>query len=259
MRFRNLLAAISVFTACVMTLASQPNISSAPVVLVKGLLMLQLEQKDGVHIAVPEAPGHKATITFVMRDRQRYSIPFKGHSVIQMAGATGGTPVVKVPELVRMKELYADGFTPRVERSPNSVVIPWGSIAMVSTDKVTDVRYTFVRADNGEEIVAFRPRNIAESIRIDLSASGKLNSELGKARLDLGAVAEIRIEQLPAGMSGMDMYTQHFYHYFHYIDRAPNLNFDVEPRKVSAGTSYSPRVGQSFWNGTNLCGPLAIN
>ena len=62
MRFRNLLAAISVFVAVSFTslsFSAQPKTSSPPTVFVRGLLMLQLEQKDGLHITLPDAPGHK--------------------------------------------------------------------------------------------------------------------------------------------------------------------------------------------------------
>lgn len=259
MKVRHLLAAISVFTVCFMSFAGQPDAPSSPVVFVQGLLMLQLEQADGLHIAVPAAEGHIASITFVMQDGQRHSIPFKGHSVVQMTGTTASTPVVKVSDLVRMKELYGDGFRVRMERSTNSISIPWNSIAMVSTERVTNARYTFVRRDNGEEIVAFRPRNIAESIRIDLSPSGQLKSGLAKGRIDLGGVREIRIEQQPTEMSGMDAYAEHFDSYLRYIDRPAGLNFDVEPRKLSGAGTYFPHVGQSFWNGMNLCAPIAID
>lgn len=262
MRFRILLAAISVFGICLMSFAAQPDVSGSPVLFVKGLLMLQLEQKDGLHIVVPDAPGHKAAITFVMQDGQRHSIPFKGHNVIQMTGAAESTAVVKVPELIRMKELYGNNFTARVDRSPNSVTIPWSSIRMVSTEKVTDARYTFERSDNGYEIQTFRPRNIAESLRIDLSSSGKLESGLAKGHVELSQVKEIRIEQVPtgmSGMSGMDMYAYHFHHYLHYVDRFDIEKFDVQPRKVSGAVSFAPRVGHSFWFGDVLCCPVAIN
>jgi len=40
----------------------------------------------------------------------------------------------------------------------------------VTTAVVSPTRYTFVRSDNGAEIETFRPRQIAESLKFDLSS-----------------------------------------------------------------------------------------
>jgi hypothetical protein len=266
MKVRNLLAAISVFAVCLTTLrtlslAAPPEVSNSPAVFVRGLMILQMAQKDALHIVLPDAPGHKATITFVMNDGERYVIPFKGHSIIKAASdPEGSTAVVKVPELIRMKELYGDGFTPLIDRVANRIEIPWSGIRAVKTDKVTNSRYTFVRKDNGEEITSFRPRNIAESLRIELGSFESLHFNGLKREMDAADVKEIWIEQVPKDMSTSDVYPDHFHHYFHYIARAASHNFDVEPRKVSGAISRSPRVGQSFWlDWLVVCGPIRID
>ncbi|HXC62155.1 MAG TPA: hypothetical protein VNV63_05735, partial [Nitrospiria bacterium] len=228
MRFRNLLAAVSVFAAVSFTslsFSAQPEVYSPPTVFVRGLMMLQLEQKDGLHITLPDAPGHNANITFVMRDGQRRVVPFKGHNVINGSNSES-SPVVKVPELIGLKELFGNGITPKLDHAPNSVSIPWSSVRTVSTDKVSNVRYTFVRKDNGEEIQSFRPRNVAELIRIELTSFGSLDFNLAKADIDVSKVKEIWIEQVPKDMTNMDVYREHFHHYLHYIDRPASQTFD---------------------------------
>jgi len=263
MRVRILLAAISVFAVCFTTLslAAQPEVSTSPAVFVRGLMILEFAHKDALRIVLPDAPGHKATVTFVMNDGKRIVIPFKGHSTIKaVSDPEGSTPVVKAPELVRMKELYGDGFTPLIDRVADRIEIPWSGIRSVKTDKVTNSRYTFVRKDNGEEITSFRPRNIAESLRIALGSFESLNVDGLKREMDAAQVKEIWIEQVPKDMSAADVYPDHFHHYFHYIARAANQNFDVEPRKLSGAISRSPRIGRSFWiDALVLCGPIRID
>ncbi len=263
MRVRNLLAAVSVFAVCLTTLslAAQPEVSTSPAVFVRGLMILQLAQKDALHIVLPDAPRHKATVTFVMNDGKRHMIQFKGHSTIKaVSDSEGSAAVVKVPELVRMKELYGDGFTPLIDDVADHIEIPWSGIRSVKTEKVTDSRYTFVRKDNGEEITSFRPRNIAESLRIELGSFESLYFNGLKREVNAAEVKEIWIEQVPKDMSTADVYPDHFHHYFHYIARAASQNFDVEPRKVSGAISRSPRLGQSFWlDQYVICGPIRID
>ena len=210
---------------------------------------------------LPDAPGHKATITFVMNDGKRHVVPFKGHSTIKTSQAESSPAVVRVPELVRLKELFGSGITPVLERAANRVSIPWSSIRTVSTEKVSASRFTFVRKDNGEEIETFRPRNVAETIRIQLTSLGQLDFDRLRSGIEIGNVREIWIEQVPKSVDAADMYQQHFHHYLHYIDRPAGKTFDVEPRKVSGAVSQSmPRVGQSFWiGGEVLCEPVRID
>ena len=263
MKFRNLLTAISVLAALSFTswkLLAQPGITSSPAVFVRGLLMLQLEQKDGLHVILPDAPGHKATITFVMNDGKRFVVPMKGHSTIQTSQPEQSPAVVKVPELIRLKELFGTGITSVVGRAPNNVSIPWSSISSVTTQEVSTARFTFVRKDNGEEIETFRPRNIAETIRIQLTSIGQLDFKPLKSDIDVEKVKEIWIEQVPKNLDSADMYRDHFHHYLHYIERPAGQNFEVEPRKLSGASTSTARFGQSFWIGVDiLCDPVAVD
>jgi len=263
MKFRNLLTAISVLAAlCCASwkLVAEPGTTTSPTVFIRGLLMLQLEQQDGLHIILPDAPGHKATITFLMNDGKRFVVPLKGRSTIQMSQPELSPAVVKVPELVRLKEVYGAGITPLVDRAPNRVSIPWSSIRSVTTGEVSPSRWTFVRTDNGEEIETFRPRNIAETIRIQLPSVGQLDFKPLKSDIDVAKVKEIWIEQIPKSLDSADMYRDHFHHFLHYIERPAGQNFEVEPRKLSGGSSVTARFGQSFWLGADLiCNPVAVD
>jgi hypothetical protein len=262
------LTAISVFAAISLMMSvclfgareADTSVAASPAVFVRGLMMLQLEQQDGLHIVLPDAPGHRATITFVMHDGNRQVIPFKGRTTIKTTATEASPAVVKVPELVRLKELFGSGITPLVDRAPNNILIPWSSIRMVSTYEVSASRFTFVRKDNGEEIATFRPRNIAETLRIQLSAAGQLNFNPLKSDIDASKVKEIWIEQVPKSMDAADIYREHFNHYLHYIARPAGQDFDVEPLKLTGAPSQTPRFGRSFWIGAvYLCQPVAID
>jgi hypothetical protein len=263
MKVRNLLTAISVLAAFSFTswiLLAEPGTTTSPVVFVRGLLMLQLEQRDGLHIILPDAPGHKATITLMTKDGKRISLPMKGRSTIQTSEPDHSPAVVKVPELVRLKELFGTAFTPQVDRAPANVSIPWSSIRSVTTDEVSPSRYTFIRTDNGEELETFRPRNIAETIRIQLTSVGQLDFKPLKSDIDVEKVKEIWIEQVPKSLDSADMFRDHFHHYLHYIERAAGQNFNVEPRKLWGASTSTARFGQSFWIGGDLlCGPVAVD
>lgn len=266
MKFRNLLRAVSVFallSLASMSAFAETDASTSPVVFVKGLLMLQLQQKDGLQIILPEADGHKATITFVMNDGSRQVIPFKGLSSIRNLQAETSQAVVQVPELVRLKELFGDGAKARVDNVPNKVFISWSSIQSMTTEEVSPYRYTFVRKDTGSEIETFRPRNIAETIRIQLTSSGQLDFKALKRDIDVRKVKEIWVEQVPerADSASMDMFQEHFHHYLHYVVRPAGQNFDVEPtRLTSAAANATPRLGRAFWRGTGgFCGPLRLD
>jgi hypothetical protein len=225
--------------------------------------MLQLEQQDGLHIILPDAERHHATITFVMNDGARKTLPFKGHSSIKGMQAETSRAIVNAPELIRLKELFGNGVTPLVDRAPNNVSIAWSSIQSVTTETVSPYRYTFVRKDNGSEIETFRPRNIAETIRIQLRSLGQLDFKPLKSDIDMSRVREIWVEQVPqrTASAAADMFQQHFHHFLHYVDRPAGQNFDVEPRRLTAAAANaSRRFGQSFWlDDYVLCGPISLD
>jgi hypothetical protein len=248
MRVRNLLTAIGVFVGAFTSLgfSAQPEASNPPVIFVRGLAMLQLQDPYSLRITLPDAPGHKATITLVGHDRRKRVLPFSGHGVINVSDAHTSAATVNVPELVRMKELYGEAVRPLLKGASKTISIPWSGIRTISTEKVSDARYTFVRKDNGEEVETFRPRNIAETIRIQLASRGSLEFDQTKTSLDLEKISEIWIEYLPQNMNSGG-YEGHFHHYLHYVVRPAEKDFEVEPRKLSAVSRVSPRIGNSFW------------
>lgn len=222
--------------------------SPAPAVVVKGLAMVQLQNPEGLRIALPDAPGHRATITFVMADGSVRVFPFKGSGVINTVETATASTVVNVPELVRISELYGPGTKSLVGRAKNILTIPWSSIRKVSTEEVTAARYTFVRKDSGEDIASFRPRQVAESVRIDLTSMGAI--AFNRATTPFNSdVRLIKVEHVPQSVTSDDPVQQHFHHYLHYFVRPSASMFDVVPRKVSGRASVAPRLprfAQSF-------------
>jgi len=149
--------------------------------------------------------------------------------------------------LVRMKEFYGEGVKSRVDKCPSVISIPSNAIRSISTSEVSKARYTFVRADNGEEVNSFRPRQIAETIKIDLSSAGVLKLDDGKVNIPLGTARELRAEYVPEKVDpGSDPYADHFNHYFSYIDRPAALDFDVVPKRITGATAPTPKAGDHF-------------
>jgi hypothetical protein len=247
MRVRTLLTAIGVFVGAFTSLGfSNPAEASNPTVFVRGLAMLQLQDADSLRITLPDAPGHKATITFVGHDGSKRILAFSGRGAIDVADARSTTPTVNVPELVRMKELYGEAVKPILKAASKTISIPWSGIGVISTEKVSDVRYTFVRKDNGEEVETFRPRKIAETIRIQLNSGGTMRFDQGKTNVDLQKISQIWIEYLPQNMNSGG-YEEHFHHYLHHVVRPAGKDFEVEPRKLSPVSRVTPRIGNSLW------------
>ncbi|HYR84792.1 MAG TPA: hypothetical protein VE422_12000 [Terriglobia bacterium] len=255
MKIQNLLAAVCLFAISQTSVfAERHDDAQFPVVYVRGLAMLQLEDRDNLRIALPDAAGHDATITFVMQDGKKSVVPFKGHGAIQVSDPGSSRAIVNVPEVVRMKELFSSALKPLLDRAPKTISIPWSGIRRVGTEKVTDARYTFVRKDTGEEVETFRPRKIAESIRIELTSSGALDFGASKASFGLQGVKAIWIEYLPRDMAGGNPFVEHFHHYLHYVQRPAGYAFDVEPRKINGSVGVAARIGNSFWvGGEALC------
>jgi len=237
---------VLVLVAGSLSFSAQPERRSAPAVVVKGLAMLQLEDPEALRIALPDAPGHKATITLVMHDGATRVLPFKGRGAIDVVEPGRTAPEVRVPELVRVKELYGEGARPFLNRAKNVISIPWSAIRKVSTNEVSASRYTFIRTDSGEELYTFRPRQVAESVRIDLTSNGTLNFNRSNTTFD-SSVRVIRVEHAPENVNSRSPILEHFHHYTHYFDRPAGKMFDVEPKKLSGGTGRTPRVGNSFW------------
>jgi hypothetical protein len=213
---------------------------------VKGLVMMDLQNPEMVRLGFPKAPGHKATLDILPQTGTKRTLTLKGNSAVDATGVVSADPKIAVPELVRVKELYGKEAKTRVDQCPSVITIPSAAIRSITTSEVSPSRYTFVRADNGQEIQSFRPRQIAETIKIDLSSAGTLKLEGGKVNIPLGSARELRVQYTPDKVASADSYAEHFNHYFDYVERPAALDFDVVPKKLGARSTPTPRVGHHF-------------
>ena len=128
------------------------------------------------------------------------------------------------------------------------ISIPYAAIKSITTVETSPTRYTFVRADNGKEIVTFRPRKIAETLKFELSSDAVMKLD-GGTSVALSTMKEVHAEYAPEDASvvaGVDAFTAHFPHYNAYLDRPGNANFDVLPKNLGQAPSPTPRVGNNF-------------
>ena len=214
---------------------------------VKGLVMMDLGNPEVVRLGFPKAPGHKATLTIVPQNGARRMISIKGNGSVEARGAASTDPKIFVPEVVRMKEFYGDGVKSHVDKCPSVISIPRTAIRSITTTEVSKSRYTFVRADNGEEVNSFRPRQVAETIRIDLSSASILKLDGGKVNILLDTARELRVQYEPEKIDpGYDAFADHFGHYFEYIERPAALDFDVVPQRLGGSSAPTPKVGHHF-------------
>jgi hypothetical protein len=226
---------------------------------VKGLVMVDLGNPDLIRIGFPKAPGHKATLSILPQNGVRRTIAIKGNGSVEVQGVASPDPKIFIPEIVRMKEFYGDGFKSHVDKCPSVISIPSAAIRSITTSEVSPSRYTFVRADNGEEVNSFRPRQIAETIKIDLLSAGNLKLDNGKVNIPLDTARELRLEYAPERVDpGFDAYADHFGHYFDYIERPAALDFAVIPQKVNGGSSSKPKVGNRFLDDYVICFLTAV-
>jgi len=225
---------------------------------VKGLVMVDLGNPDLIRLGFPKAPGHKATLSILPQNGPRRTISIKGNGSVEAHGIASTNPKIFIPEIVRMKEFYGDAVKSHVDKCPSVISIPSSAIRSVTTSEVSPSRYTFVRADNGEEVNSFRPRQIAETIKIDLSSAGTLKLDDGKVNIPLDSARELRVEYAPERVDpGFDAYADHFGHYFDYIEKPAALDFNVIPKKVSGGSS-STQFGNHFLDGYVICYLTAV-
>jgi len=221
--------------------------SSVTSLYVKGLVMLDLGHPDFVRIGFPKAPGHKATLSIVPENGASRAIFIKGNGSVEMQGIAATDPKIFVPELVRFRELYGNGVASHIERCPSVISIPSNAIRSITTSEVSKERWTFVRAQSGEEVTSFRPRHVAETVKIDLSSASVLKLDQGKVNIPLDTTRELRMEYTPEKIEpGFDPYSDHFGHYFDYVERPAALDFDVVPKKLTGFSSPTPKVGQRF-------------
>ena len=227
---------------------------------VKGLVMVDLGNPELIRLGFPKAAGHKATLSVVPTTGSKQTLAIKGNGTIESKAIASADAKIFVPELVKMNEFYGNNVKSHIDQCPGVITIPRNAIRGITTTEVTPVRYTFVRTDNGEEVSSFRPRQIAETIKIDLSSAGILKLDNGKVNIPLETARELRVEYTQEKVASADPFADHFHHYFPYVERPAALDFDVVPKRVGAASSPTPHVGHHFMmlDNTTLCGPAAI-
>jgi hypothetical protein len=227
-----------------------PNLlaaNSTTSLYVKGLVMLSVDDPSVIRLGFPKAPGHKATLEVAPQVGPKRTLNFKGNGVVESNGLALSEPSIKVPELVSMKEFYGKSYRSLIAECPTMITIPRNAIQSITTANVSDDRYTFVRADNGQEVNTVRPRQIAETIKIDLSSAAVLKLDNGKVSIPLSSAKQLVADYSPGEMASNDGgYAEHFQHYFMYIERPPAANFDVVPKSLGAKSSRTPQVGNNF-------------
>jgi hypothetical protein len=224
-----------------------------------GLLMASFEDTQ-LRLGFPKAPGHNATLAVTPQAGAQRTINIKGTGYVETNAPSSGRPKMAIPELIRLQEIYGDGIRSKVNECPIVINIPYGAIRNIGTAAVSPTRYTFVRADNGQEIETFRARKIAETLKIDLSSAGALKLDSGKVSIPLDGISELHVSHSPGGSAlttSGDVFADHFHHYLPYVDRPPAADFDVLPKKL-AGDSPMPRVGNSFFPPFYFCFVVAL-
>ena len=264
---REFLTFISVATASSMaipamafTSATDQSASSVTSLYVKGLVMVDLGNPDVVRLGFPKAPGHKAMLSVIPQGGARQVLSIKGRGVVDAKPIATANTKILVPELIRMKEFYGDNVKSHVDLCPSTISIPRNTIRNITATELTASRYTFVRTDTGEEVTSFRPRQVADAIKIELSSAGTLKLDGGKVNIPLDSTRELRVEYTQEKVVSADPFADHFHHYFPYIERPAALDFDVVPRKVGAAGSATPHVGHHFMmlDNTTLCSLVAL-
>lgn len=227
---------------------------------VKGLVMIDLGNPEIIRLGFPKAPGHKATLSIVPQTGTKQVLTIKGSGKVEANGIASVDPKIFIPELVRMKEFYGNDVKSHVDKCPGVISIPRNAIRSVTSSELSPARFTFVRTDTGEEVTSFRPRQVAETIKIDLSSAGTLKLDDGRVTIPLETARELRVEYRAERVTSADPYADHFHHYLPYIERPAALDFDVVPRRVGGTSSPTPHVGHHFMMTDNyaLCAPIAV-
>lgn len=226
---------------------------------VKGLVMLDFQDTDVLRLGFPKAPGHKATLAIVPQSGTQRILTIKGRGTVDATNIAAVDPKIFVPELVRMREFYGSGVKSHVDQCPSVIAIPSAAIRSVTTSELSKAKYTFARVDNGDEVTTFRPRHVAETIKIDLSSAGTLKLDGGKVNIPLQTARELHVQYAPENPAGMDAYADHFHHYFDYVERPAAADFDVVPKRLTGSSLPAPKVGNRFMmmDMFPFCFPLA--
>lgn len=227
---------------------------------VKGLAMVSFGDTN-LQIALPKAPHHAATLGVVPSGGgDAISTPLHGNGRLIASASGGQKPEVRVPSLVDVRELYPHAVA-RIENSPTIITIPWSRIASVTAETLSEERWTFVEKATGNEVVTFRPRKLAESLRFDLLSAGTF--EINDTTLDLGDVDQISTDFVPT-TNDTGGYTDHFHYYMPYLELEAGAP-ELEPRELTRRARNRPvpsGVGNAFaaarvwpWN---VCFPFRV-
>ena len=251
MNRRHFLTTLCSATAATATLSSTSTATAAQssAFYVKGLVMASFEDPRVLRLGLPKAPGHRATLSMLAHNGSQQLVNLKGTYSVESSSSPAARPEYKIPELIRMQEIYGKEVRSRVQECPTLISIPYGAIRSITAVEVSPTRYTFVRADNGQEITSFRPRKIAETLKIDIASDAVLKINGGRNSVNLNALKEIRAEyspENPEAIAGIDAFTAHFPHYNPYIDRPATATFDVLPKHLGPMPQATPRVGNNF-------------
>jgi hypothetical protein len=225
---------------------------------VKGLVMVDFGNPDFVRLGFPKAPGHKATLSIVPQNGVRRTLAVKGNGLVDPGAVASTNPHIFVPELVRMKEFYGPSVKSHVDQCPTVITIPSAAITSITTAEVSPTRYTFLRSDTGAEIETFRPRQIAETLKIDLLSASTLKLDGGKVNIPLETAKELRMQYQPERSDEVDPFAAHFNHYFDYVERPAALDFLAVPKKLGAASSKTPKVGNQFMDILLFCYMVAV-
>jgi hypothetical protein len=225
---------------------------------VKGLVMVDLGNPDFVRLGFPKAPGHKATLSIVPQTGTKRTLAIKGNGSVEPGRIATVDPRIFVPELVRMKEFYGTGVKSHVDQCPTVITIPSAAIQSMTTAEVSPMRYTFLRSDTGSEIDSFRPRQIAETLKIDLSSAGTLRFDNGKVQIPLEGARELRMQYQPDRTDEIDPFAAHFNHYFDYVERPAALDFIAVPKKLGGHSAPTPKAGHHFVDMILFCYLVAV-
>jgi len=216
---------------------------------VKGLILVSFEDSKVLRLGLPKAPGHKATLSLVPQSGSQRSLALKGSYAVETTAKPTGKPEYKIPELVRMQELHGTNIHSRVNECPTVISIPYAAIKSIAAADLSPDRYTFVRSDNGEEIVSFRPRKVADTLRIELLSDAVMKMADGKSVVAMNTMREVHTEyapDAPTSQAEIDAFSNHFTHYYDYLDRPADANYKAVPKKFGANSSAPPHVGNHF-------------
>ncbi len=211
---------------------------------VRGLVMVSFNDPDYLKLALPEAPHHKAILNITPKDGEQRTVGLNGHAQVVGVEHNSSQPKILLPELVKMTEIYGSSIKSLMEKSHSIISIPWSAVHSISTHKVSKNRWTFIREDTGNEVQTFRPRKLAESLKIELRSTATLKFNDGKLSVPLSEVRELGTDFIPVSNEVGD-FSDHFAYYMPYVETG-NKPFGVKPKELGKRNQQTPSFGNSF-------------